>query len=498
MPSGRRTWRRRPLSGPWSTNPTTRGGGCSSWRRTWRGTRRGARLGSGGTSRCSRPSRRRAGRLPMRRWRSRATGRASGLRSTSFRRATARCCYYGIRDYHTKRSPRRPDWRAARSARRSRGRAGGWCRFTKPESQVSMSHVDDGTLHTYLDGELAPAEARGVDAHLAQCPACRERLEQERALITRAGELLALAAPPDRELPPFRAGDVKPPTRLWWRVRLPLAWAATIVLALGIGTYLGRGVEQGRRAETAADTAPARLRALEAPISADTVWLESRAERRGTARTPPAAPAAPAPAARRETDGFAQERKAQVAVIRRDTALSAATPAPVPAPAPQAAFVMVDGALVEKASPISLDSARALLGADPLAVPGAPIRTMYRAREIGYSAVVIVEQALDSSTVIEVVNGRRSPLALDAVVVAGAAAPVAQADSVRERAPLGRARIADSLAAAPAAKAAARLERYETQNRGLRRLGDLEVRVSGPLPSDSLGKLLQLVQPVKP
>jgi len=342
-----------------------------------------------------------------------------------------------------------------------------------------MSHVDDGTLHAYLDGELSPAEVQGVDAHLAQCPACRGRLDEERALITRAGELLALAAPPDRELPPFRAGDVKPLTRLWWKVRLPLAWAATVAIALGIGTYLGRGVEQVPQAPTASDTQPLELRALQAPISSDTVQRESRAERRGAARTPRAAPAAPAPAARRETE-------------------MAATPAPPPAP--QAAFVMVDGALVEKASPISLDSARALLGADPLAVPGAPIRTIYRAREIGYSAVVIVEQALDSSTVIEVVNGRRSPLALDAVVVTGAAAPRAQADSVSvpERAPLGRARIADSLAAAPAAKAAARLERDETQNRGLRRLGDLEVRVSGPLPSDSLGKLLQLVQPVKP
>ena len=342
-----------------------------------------------------------------------------------------------------------------------------------------MSHVDDGTLHAYLDGELSPAEVQGVEAHLAQCPACRGRLDEERALITRAGELLALAAPPDRELPPFRAGDMKPLTRLWWKVRLPLAWAATVAIALGIGTYLGRGVEQVPQAPTASDTQPLELRALQAPISSDTVQRESRAERRGAARTPRAAPAAPAPAARRETE-------------------MAATPAPPPAP--QAAFVMVDGALVEKASRISLDSARALLGADPLAVPGAPIRTIYRAREIGYSAVVIVEQALDSSTVIEVVNGRRSPLALDAVVVTGAAAPRAQADSVSvpERAPLGRARIADSLAAAPAAKAAARLERDETQNRGLRRLGDLEVRVSGPLPSDSLGKLLQLVQPVKP
>src|SRR5881628_3919776 len=118
------------------------------------------------------------------------------------------------------------------------------------------------------------------------------------ALITRAGELLALAAPPDRELPPFRAGDVKPLTRLWWKVRLPLAWAATVVVALGIGTYLGKGVEQVPQAPTASDTQPVELKALQAPISSDTVQRESRAwRRRGAARTPPATPAAPAPAA---------------------------------------------------------------------------------------------------------------------------------------------------------------------------------------------------------
>ena len=32
-----------------------------------------------------------------------------------------------------------------------------------------MSHVDDGTLHAYLDGELPQAEARGVEAHVAEC-----------------------------------------------------------------------------------------------------------------------------------------------------------------------------------------------------------------------------------------------------------------------------------------------------------------------------------------
>ena len=350
-----------------------------------------------------------------------------------------------------------------------------------------MSHVDDGTLHAYLDSELSPPEAQGVEAHLAQCPGCRERLEEERALIARAGELLALAAPPDRELPPFRAGDVRPLTRLWWQVRLPLAWAATVALALGIGSYLGRGVEPVPEAQTPSDTQSAELRALQAPITSEHALREPRAKVRGAARTPPVAPpAAPAPAARDEAEATAQEREEQKAAVQQVGAPSAANQAP----APQAAFVMVDGALVEKGTTINLDSARALLGADPLAVPGAPIRTIYRAREMGYSTVVIVEQVLDSSTVIEVVNGRRSPVALEAVTVTGAAAPGARADSgsVREWTLQGRAtRIVDSLAAAPAAKAAAR-----------RRPGALDVRVSGPLPSDSLQKLLRLVQPVKP
>src|SRR2546428_13853082 len=102
-----------------------------------------------------------------------------------------------------------------------------------------MSHVDEGTLRAYLEGELPPAEARGVEAHVAQCPGCRDRLEEERALIARADELLGLAAPPDRATPPFRPGDPEPPVRLWWRVGLPLAWAAPVGLALGPGASFG-------------------------------------------------------------------------------------------------------------------------------------------------------------------------------------------------------------------------------------------------------------------
>jgi len=193
----------------------------------------------------------------------------------------------------------------------------------------------------------------------------------------------------------------------------------------------------------------------------------SAAEPRVAKRAAPP-PATPAPAAREHVDRVAPEREAT----------------PAPAPAPQAAFVVIDGALVEKGSPIRIDSARALLGADPFAVPGAPIRAIYRARDIGYSAVVTVEQALDSATVIEVTSGRSTPLALGEVVATGA--PASRADSM------------GAFERAGGAKPSARLMRDETRNRPLRRVGNLEIHISGPLPSDSLQRLLRLVQPVKP
>src|SRR5439155_5829551 len=104
------------------------------------------------------------------------------------------------------------------------------------------------------------------------------------ALIARAEELLALAAPPDRELPPFRPGDLTPPTRLWWQVRLPLAWAATVVLALGIGTYLGSGVERGRKSQTAPHAEADTGQALRAPVVTQRAERESRAQVRRAAR----------------------------------------------------------------------------------------------------------------------------------------------------------------------------------------------------------------------
>jgi hypothetical protein len=301
-----------------------------------------------------------------------------------------------------------------------------------------MSHVDDGMLHAYLDGELAPAEAQGVDAHLAQCPDCRRRLDEERALIARADELLAMAAPPERAGPPLRAGDVRPPARLWWQVRLPLAWAATVLLALGIGTYFGSR-SAAYRSQVATDRAEPFL-AGDSVAPAPRRALAQRAVRRAPAPAPAASPA-PALIAQRAAEPGA----------------SNAAPAgnAVPLLAPAARF-----------GEFSFDSARVALGREPVVLPGAPIRALRRAQLPQYTAAVVIEQQLDAGTVIQLVEGRRAEMRMDAVA-------------------------AERRQARPAAQAAAPI-------RPVRLVDELEVTISGPLSLDSLTRLLQRVAPPKP
>lgn len=112
-----------------------------------------------------------------------------------------------------------------------------------------MSHVDEGRLHALLDGALAPGtpEHRDVEAHLKQCADCRARLEAAREERAGASELLGLLGPDVIEGPAFdelkaRGGPGSAPPVSTRRGRpwtgLPLAWAASIAVAIG-GGWLG-------------------------------------------------------------------------------------------------------------------------------------------------------------------------------------------------------------------------------------------------------------------
>ena len=79
-----------------------------------------------------------------------------------------------------------------------------------------MPHLDEGTLHALLDGELELAEVKEIQNHLGSCAACGSRLHDVKEFLTEADRLVAdLQAPtgPHRArrepAPPAQANPVE-------------------------------------------------------------------------------------------------------------------------------------------------------------------------------------------------------------------------------------------------------------------------------------------------
>ena len=66
---------------------------------------------------------------------------------------------------------------------------------------MNGSHLDETRLHDAADGTLSEADARAVDAHLAACAACAERVRAIRDLLDEARGL-AVPVEPARDLWP--------------------------------------------------------------------------------------------------------------------------------------------------------------------------------------------------------------------------------------------------------------------------------------------------------
>ena len=65
-----------------------------------------------------------------------------------------------------------------------------------------MQHLDEGTIHAWLDGALPAAEATAAEAHAAACAECARLVAEARGLIARAsGILTALDAVPAGVIP---------------------------------------------------------------------------------------------------------------------------------------------------------------------------------------------------------------------------------------------------------------------------------------------------------
>jgi hypothetical protein len=132
-----------------------------------------------------------------------------------------------------------------------------------------MSHLDEGTLHALLDGELELAEISEIQLHLGACAACGSRLQEVKQVLAEADRLVGSidvpayaprsrseparstpplsTPPPQPPLPPLAPAWDEPPVllvpdapadearRRWIR---GLKWAAALVIVVGGGRLL--------------------------------------------------------------------------------------------------------------------------------------------------------------------------------------------------------------------------------------------------------------------
>src|SRR5688572_30402955 len=168
-----------------------------------------------------------------------------------------------------------------------------------------MSHVDDGELTAYADGAYPANDpvALRIAAHLSTCGNCRTRLEQSHELRDRAAEILAFAAPAALTAPSFEALQAQAATSTRAPSRgIPLAWAASIVLAVGLG-WFGRDM---LRSPTGATRSDMIVQTDEAP---STIQPKQEA-------APPPSAAVDAPATGQGSGARKQERTRDLAANR--------------------------------------------------------------------------------------------------------------------------------------------------------------------------------------
>ncbi|MDQ3223658.1 MAG: zf-HC2 domain-containing protein [Gemmatimonadota bacterium] len=191
-----------------------------------------------------------------------------------------------------------------------------------------MSHLDEGTLHALLDGELDLAEVREIQTHLGTCTACDSRLQDVKQFLAEADRLVGALETPAGSTKALREPASTPPARPFAPSREPQAWepapelllpdsgenvnrarwmrafrwAAMILVVFGVGRMIQGALrpddsmlELSTRDEASPSTPPA----VVSPV--ETVRPESRPPRESRS--------APAPANRTRTAKAAPQSK---------------------------------------------------------------------------------------------------------------------------------------------------------------------------------------------
>jgi hypothetical protein len=90
-----------------------------------------------------------------------------------------------------------------------------------------MQHPDEGTIHTWLDGQLPEAEAAAVEVHVAECAECTALVAEARGLIAASSRIVSsLDIVPGGVIPQRAAGK-----RAWYTSTQLRAAAALLFVA---------------------------------------------------------------------------------------------------------------------------------------------------------------------------------------------------------------------------------------------------------------------------
>lgn len=111
-----------------------------------------------------------------------------------------------------------------------------------------MQHLDEGTIHSWLDGALSADEAARAEAHVAECPQCAAAVAEARGFIAASSRILTALDHVPRAVVPA-APPVKWSNRAVWR-----AAAAVLIVAVGSLVVVRNSEDKARVAPVALDS----------------------------------------------------------------------------------------------------------------------------------------------------------------------------------------------------------------------------------------------------
>src|SRR5262245_55056934 len=103
--------------------------------------------------------------------------------------------------------------------------------------EVHMQHLEEGTIHAWVDGALSSDDAAHVEEHVQHCAECEAMVADARGLIAGASRIVsALDMVPGGVLPDSSTAVAAPPRSLWRSLHLTpfrAALAASLMVAVG-------------------------------------------------------------------------------------------------------------------------------------------------------------------------------------------------------------------------------------------------------------------------